>query len=112
MTDQLALIPPPPQRLSPRQQKTLAFLTGSGGADHETLGAYVHHLRSLDGHNGHPADARCRWCVDEGKQMGGALRAKGHVRYSRKHEVWLPKDAPDPTPADATPGPGDLPEGF
>lgn len=90
---------PPEVRVSPRQRLALDYLRHHAPVPSDELGALLHEDRRARGLNGHSADERCRFCADEGKQMGGALRAKGLVRYRRgEGGGWYLADRTAPTP--------------
>lgn len=104
MSDQLALIEPPPKPLPDRQQYALEEIgrAGHDGLSSDAIGALLHERRGK-----HHRDDRCRWCAKEGRQVALALDAKELVRYRGRLKVWQLRDLPADARA-ATPHPAML----
>lgn len=95
--------------LTPRQRFALAFVRAAGGpVSGELLGAALHEYRMSEGGRGHRADTRCRFCGQEGKDVGHALMRKGLLRYLRGEGFVDAEWKPEPEPSLQ----GDLPAGF
>jgi hypothetical protein len=76
----------PPPKLGVAQTFLLDQVTARGGLTADEAGALLCERR---GH--HPADSRCRFCVQNGRQVLGSLRAKGLLTRKRGSGLWVPK---------------------
>lgn len=122
MNDQLDLtgnahtIIPGGKTLTERQQLCLNFIRAHAPVPSDELGALLHQHRQRNGGLGHSEDSRCKYCGDEGSQMGRRLRELGLVREARGLG-WYDATKPRPGDARADAGGGDptyneLPPGF
>ena len=84
MTHQLALVPPEPPKLTPRQQAAFDYIRDHDGVPADELGAHWHELRGK-----HPVGDRCRWCEGEGKSIVRTRALRELVTYRRTPEGRL-----------------------
>lgn len=100
---QLALIDTPTvPKLTVRQQRVLELVRQAGpdGVHADEIGAALHEER--EGRWQHSRDDRCLYCASTGKEVLGALKKKGLVRYRRARSgmpgYWQAVDATDTRP--------------
>lgn len=67
--------------LTERQRMALTFIREHSPVASDELGAEMHSWRQEHGGLGHPPDFRCRYCQEEGRQMGAVLADKGLVEH-------------------------------
>ena len=96
MPEQLALIAAPP-KLTERQQLAFEFISNRQPVSSEEFGAFLHEDRRDRGGRGHDAEARCRYCHDEGSHMGAALRRHKLVVQKRGLGWCTPDYKPERT---------------
>lgn len=96
MTDQLTIAgqtEDPTVKLTARQRFALDLIGELGPIPSDELGAHMHERRGK-----HGLEARCTYCGQEGKGVGGELRKKKLVKQ-RREEGWVLLSAPRTTSA-------------
>jgi len=97
VTDQLALVPEEPAKLTERQQAAYDYLAAHDGVPVDELGANWHAIRGK-----HAAGARCDWCGQEGRDVVRSKALRPLVTYRRTPDgslYFLRGRQPEPAPA-------------
>lgn len=101
MTEQLALVPDTPPKLTDRQQAALDYIAAHDGVPADELGAHWHSLRGK-----HPAGDRCDWCETDGRSVVRSKALRDLITYRRNPggRLYVLRGTAAPRPAADPPG--------